>query len=136
MSQLTAVPPSQMRGRPALLAFVATLLVAFAAPSPPSALARDVYCSSTGDFCIGANRVNGTRVLRLDTFSFRGTVRVCVDPPRGREKCVYRRLKRSGPGYGISVRWSSSFPNHGRGSYFVRFYTHGDRVGQLLSFSL
>ena len=125
-----------MISRPALLAFVATVLIACAALAPPSALARDVYCTPTGDYCIAANRVNGTRLLRLDTFSFRGTVRVCVDPPRGREKCVYRRLKRSGSLYGISIRWSSSFPHHGRGSYFVRFYSHGDRVGELLSFSL
>ena len=100
-----------------------------------NAQAAQGYCSPTGDFCTGANKVNGVRTLRVLTFSFRGTVTFCVEPPRGSTKCVTDRLSPSKGLYEASVRWSTAFPDQGPGRYLVRIYASGrTKVGPTLSF--
>ncbi len=117
---------------------ILTLVLAAAAlvSAPGVAGAAETYCSSTGDICVGANRVDGVRLLRISTFGrYFSQVSICVDPPRGANKCVQQTIKRKDTFYGTSVVWARAFPNHGRGTYFVRFYIrHGSRVGKLISF--
>jgi hypothetical protein len=118
-----------------VLAAVLTTLIGAAGPAPP-AQARQAYCSPTGDYCTFAVLDEGRRTLGVRTFSFRGRVSICVDPPRGRVTCVRKPLRRDGLGvWEASAVWSRSFPNRGRGVYRVRIYSPFDtRLGPLLSF--
>ena len=103
--------------------------------SAPAAYAAQAYCSPTGDYCTSAKKVNGVRLLRLGTFSFRGGVTFCVEPPRGSTKCVATRLRASRGLYEASIRWSGVFPDRGSGVYQVRVYAVGrTKIGPTLSF--
>lgn len=103
------------------------------------AVAADAFCHPTGDYCTSVAKVRGKRFLRVGTFSFRGSVRMCVTPPRGKRECVSRRLEFKSTGFFLaSARWSSWFTNHGRGSYRVSFYAPADagsvQLGPFLHF--
>lgn len=108
---------------PALLA-TAMVLVGVAAPS--SAGAAEAYCHPTGDYCTSVAKVRGKRYLRVGTFSFRGSVRMCVTPPRGRRECIRRPLSSGSSFVQASARWSTWFTNHGRGLYRASFYAPSD----------
>lgn len=116
------------------LALTAALSLALLA-APLAASARTTYCSPTGDYC---NRVivkNDVVKFRTGTFSFRGRVKFCVTDPDGERACRTRRLRRSEGGIWVATaRWRGNFPNAGRGTYKVRFYWQGNRLGPALSF--
>lgn len=111
---------------------------------PPTAAARQAYCSPSGDFCTSATLVGGKRTLRVGTFPslarrlFGGRASICVDPPRRRPvRCIRRDFVRSGPIAQASAIWRRAFPNHGHGIYRVRFYVRAPkktRLGPTLSF--
>ena len=114
---------------------VALLALVVALGSAPAAEARSAYCSPTGDWCTEVLKRDGRVYLRLATFSFRGTVRVCVTPPRGDRTCRRSRLRRNRENVHVSsVRWDRRFPTRGRGTYRVRWYYDGNRLGPALSF--
>jgi len=108
----------------ALLAAAALVL---AGVSAPAAGAAEAYCHPTGDYCTSVAKVRGKRYLRVGTFSFRGSVRMCVTPPRGERECVSRRLASASSSFvQASARWSTWFTNHGRGRYRASFYAPSD----------
>ncbi len=114
---------------------IALLLLALAAPASASAQARDSYCSPTGDYCTSVTERGGGYLLRLATFSFRGPVRVCVEPPKGRGTCKRFQIRKGKAGiYVSSVRWGRHFPDRGKGTYRVRWQKFGSTLGPALSF--
>ena len=115
------------------LAPLAFLLLALAAPG--AAQARSSYCSPTGDYCTSVTERGGDYLLRLATFSFRGPVRVCVEPPRGSGECRRFAIRKGKAGiYVSSVRWGEHFPDRGSGTYRVRWQKFGSTLGPALTF--
>jgi hypothetical protein len=114
---------------------VAGLAAAGALTLAGAASALSGYCSPTGDYCTSSARQGGAVFLQLRTFSFRGQVRICVTDPRSRRVCrsFPLRAKRQGV-YEVKVRWYRHFPNAGRGSYRVAFFTGRTRLGPVLDF--
>ena len=112
------------------VALAAVLAVAMLVPATASG--RSSYCSPSGDFCQGAFRESGRTVLDFRTFSFRGTIEVCVT--KRTRVCRDSRLRRRGPLYVSRVSWEGRFPNQGRGIYRVRWYRDGSRIGETISF--
>ena len=119
---------------PRLIAAIASasalLLVA-----PVGAEARSSYCSPTGDYCTQVFKRNGHRHFQLRTFSYRGEVKICVAAPNGVKACRKRRLRSRSRGIWVAtIRWDTDYPSGGRGTYRVRFYWQGTRLGPALSF--
>ena len=111
------------------------LLATLALALPAAASARDSYCSPTGDYCTSVTPRGGGYLLRLATFSFRGPVRVCVEPPRGSGTCKRFQIVKGKAGiYVSSVRWGRHFPDRGSGTYRVRWQKFGSTLGPALSF--
>ena len=114
---------------------VATLALLAVALLPAAAEARSTYCSPTGDYCTSAKRKGGDVLLRIGTFSFRGTYRLCVRAPDGSATCKRFRLRRDRAGvYSSAKGWSRHFPNKGGGVYRVRWQKFGGNLGPRLSF--
>ena len=116
-----------------LLALAAGVgLAALMLASPASA--KEAYCAHTDDFCTSVKRVNGVRVLRVETFTFTGRVKICVKGPTGARVCHRFRLLKSGDLYTAKARWGTSYPNRGRGLYRVTFFWRSTKLGPALSF--
>ena len=114
--------------------------LALCAGLTPAAVAShrpNSFCSESGDFCqIATRNRKGIRYLVFRSFSHRGKVKVCVNTPDETRSCVKDRFK-DGNNDGVFVtrlRWSTSFPNKGSGSYTVRWRQHGERTGKFLGF--
>jgi hypothetical protein len=105
-----------------------------AAALAPAAAARVTYCSPTGDFCTSAAKVSGVRYLRVTSFAFKGRVRICVRYRKGGPVCHSFRLTKSGPAYGLNVRWRRYYPDHGPGTYRVSFFLGAQQLGPTLTF--
>ncbi len=117
-----------------LVAVSAALISTFSLPLA-SASAASTYCSPSGDYCYAAKKRGGVVRIMLDTFSFRGRVKVCVQTPVGDVDCRRFKLRSRGDGlYGFSIRWSRHFPTAGRGRYNVDFYWAGIRIGSGVTF--
>jgi len=111
------------------------LLLVLAAALPAGAGASSGYCSPTGDYCTSVQRHRNDFHLRLGTFSFRGSVDICVIPPRGGTTCRSFTLRRRSHGiYAVGVHWRHHFPSKGAGTYRVRFRASGGKLGPRLSF--
>jgi hypothetical protein len=115
-------------------AVVAAATVALAGTSSAPASAATVYCSPTGDFCLGAIKRDGVRRLTLRTFSFGGRIQVCVTTPAGQTQCRRFRLRRDRDLWVMDARWSSHFANDGPGTYRVRFRYGGSTLGEPVAF--
>ena len=102
----------------------------------PSASAKSSYCSPTGDYCTSTTRVGGAVLLRLSTFAFSGTVRICVTDPKAKRACRPFTLAKRGAMWQVTVRWHRHFPNGGKGLYRVRFFTQSTQLGPVLDFRL
>lgn len=112
----------------------AALAIALLASAAPAQAATS-YCSPTGDYCTTVAKAKRAPVLRLVTFSYRGKVRVCVKPPRGRGTCKRFPLRKRENGiYVSSVRWGKQYPRRGRGLYRVRWQKNGNQLGRPLTF--
>ncbi|MBA2360457.1 MAG: hypothetical protein H0V79_05905 [Actinobacteria bacterium] len=114
------------------------LLTAVVASSvlAPSAAAKSNYCSPTGDYCTSTARVEGAVLIRLTTFSFSGSVRICVTDPKAKRACRIFLLRKRGSMWQLSVRWHRHFPNGGPGVYRVRFFKQSTQLGPVLDFRL
>ena len=88
---------------------------------PATAQAASSYCSPSGDVCYSAVKRAGVVRLALGTFSFRGTVDVCVTPPGSARTCKPFRLRERRGISAIDARWSAHFPRRGAGTYRVTF---------------
>ena len=118
-----------MRLRIAILAIAVSLLPA------ATAEARSSYCSPTGDLCTSVQKKRGDVLLRVATFSFRGSVRLCVRGPDGAATCKRFRLLEGRSGiYASTKGWKRHFPDRGRGVYRVRWQVAGANLGPRLSF--
>lgn len=117
---------------PLLIAVLATL--AFATP----ASARTSYCSPSGDFCYGLNGDRDPKIVLNMAARYFPKARICVTPPDGAERtCKTYKVKDQGNVFGVRVRWSAKFPNHGPGKYKVKFYSAGstsEGLGPSVSF--
>ena len=111
-------------------ALVAGLLLA------PTAAAKATFCSPTGDYCTSTTRVGGAVMLRLSTFAFSGSVRICVTDPKAKRVCRAFQLRRRAGMWQVGVRWHRHFPNGGPGVYRVRFFTQSTQLGPVLDFRL
>jgi hypothetical protein len=123
--------------RPSLLA-LALAVGATALSAPSAATAATGACApETGDWCTSVTKTDGRRSLQLTTFSFRGSVKICVRGPRQRT-CRSARLRRTKDGvYRARLTWATSFPDQGAGRYRVTFEPSvtGDQLGPTLSFT-
>lgn len=106
---------------------------------PSTAVAATSACApETGDWCTSVAQRDGRRVLALTTFSFRGSVRICVTGPR-RRTCRTPRLRGTEDGlFRAALNWRTRFPNQGRGRYRVTFTPDvtGRKLGPTLSFTV
>ncbi len=118
----------------ARVALIAVLLASLALA--PSAAAKSGYCSPTGDYCTSATRAGGAVLLRLSTFAFSGSVRICVTDPKAKRVCRNFLLSKRASMWQVSVRWHRHFPNGGKGLYRVRFFTQSTQLGPVLDFRL
>lgn len=109
-------------------------VVVAAAALAPAAAAKVTYCSPTGDYCTSVAKVKGVRYLRLTSFAFNGRVKICVRDPKGDRVCHSFRLTKSGPAYGLNIRWARHYPNRGAGTYRVSFFLGTQRLGPVLAF--
>lgn len=101
---------------------------------PASATAASTYCSPTGDYCTSTARQGGAVLLRLSTFSFSGSIRICVTDPKAKRACKRFPLEKRGAMWKVTVRWHRHFPNGGKGLYRVRFFTQSTQLGPVLDF--
>ena len=102
----------------------------------PSAAARSSYCSPTGDYCTSTTRQSGAVLLRLSTFAFSGSIRICVTDPKAKRVCRRFTLAKRGAMWQVSTRWHRHFPYGGKGLYRVRFFTQSTQLGPVLDFRL
>jgi len=124
-----------MLSRIGVLGVTAVMAVLPAAVLPAAADARSSYCSPTGDYCTSATSRNGDVLLRIRTFSFSGSYRLCVRAPDRSATCKRFRLRRGRAGiYSSAKGWSRHFPNRGAGVYRVRWQKLGTNLGPRLSF--
>ena len=115
-----------MRLRHAVTALLATGVVT-AIPVAPAAAASSYCAPETGDYCYSAVKRSGVVRIGFDTFSFTGKVRVCVTAPTDERTCQRFALKAKKNGInGFTKRWSSFFPNEGKGTYRVTFAPAGN----------
>jgi hypothetical protein len=97
---------------------------------------RSNYCSPTGDYCTSTARVGGAVLLRLSTFAFSGSIRICVVDPKAKRTCKPFTLAKRGAMWQVNVRWHRHFPNGGKGPYRVRFFYSSSQLGPVLDFRL
>ncbi len=122
--------------RPAALLASSAVLAATAVGAAPAHAARSACAPETGDWCTSVAAKKGRRYLELSTFSFRGTVEICVAGPK-RRTCRSTPLRRQAHDvYRARLRWSTAFPDQGRGRYRVTFAPSvtGKQLGPTLSF--
>ncbi|MFN2390311.1 MAG: hypothetical protein ABR575_12010 [Actinomycetota bacterium] len=111
--------------------------LALLAASPATAGHRpNAYCSPSGDVCQSTAKVDGVRKLRITLAAEYFTrYRLCVTGPNDARTCKTFRIEQRGPVFGDSVRWSTNFPNEGRGAYDVVWkMLSGERIGRRLGF--
>lgn len=112
-----------MLRRPLLAIVVASVALGLAAPAAPAASS---WCSESGDQCWGTFKRDGKRYVGVTyAAQYKTRERLCVRSPKGQRDCVKRKLRRGKSGtYTLNVRWSTTFPNRGKGTY--EFESPGD----------
>ena len=117
---------------------LATVVAALALPAGSAAAPVPVktYCSASGDVCFGIFRKGGAIFLDLTTAArYFERYTLCVRPPRGAVTCRTFRIRRSGVLFASSVRWHTSFPARGAGTYRVTWRLQAP-LGPSLAFTL
>jgi hypothetical protein len=125
------------RRRPLALVTLAAVLVlptgAIAASGPVKKPLK-TYCSQTGDICYGVFRRGSAVFFDLTTAArYFERYTLCVRPPRGGATCRAFRISRSGQLFASSVRWRTTFPDRGAGTYRVTWRLQ-DPLGPTLAF--
>ena len=118
-----------------VLAGAAVALLVPAAGAAPVPV--KTYCSPSGDVCFGIFRRSGAVFFDLSTAAkYFQRYTLCVRPPRGVVTCRRFPIRSSGRGaFHSSVRWHTSFPARGAGTYRVTWRLQKP-LGPMLSFSL
>lgn len=117
-----------------ILSLAVVALLALSGPADAAAPAS--YCSPSGDFCQWVGGTKKRPIFFLRTFSLRGDIDVCVDPPSSDQwECHSFPLRRGKHGVFTSkVRWHKHFEDAGAGSYRVKWQQDDARIGRALSF--
>jgi hypothetical protein len=125
-----------MRRALALMPLAAVLVATPLAASPSPARAADpLKCAPDNQWCVGAIVRNGHRSLDIFGFEMKGRYKVCVTPPRAKERCKAFKLVRNASGANASsVRFTRHFPHARRGTYAARWVYDGKQVGPVLRF--
>jgi hypothetical protein len=113
------------------LLICALAAAALAAVGAAPAHARRTYCARDGDYCLGMFKRGGQIFLGIDTFAFRGSVRLCVQSPDGKRRCLIFKLRRdphNGHLYRSHVKWSDHFPHGQKGLYRAAWHYAGTRL--------
>jgi hypothetical protein len=92
----------------------------------PSAMARDHYCSPSGDWCTFTSIKNGKRTFELRSFFGHLPIRICVT--RTSRVCRYRTLVRDRGAWANRILWNR-FPYQGHGTYHVKWFVDFDNTG-------
>lgn len=102
--------------RPLLALAVAAFALALSAPAAPAATS---WCSESGDQCWGTFKRDGKRYVGVTyAAKYKTSQKLCVKAPSGQRDCITRKLRRGKFGtYRLNVRWSTTFPNRGKGTY-------------------
>ena len=123
-----------MPGRLVLITVIAAL--ALPAGSAAARVPVKTYCSPSGDVCFGIFRKSGAISLELTAAArYFERYTLCVQPPRGAVTCRRFPFRRSGRFFASSVRWHTSFPGRGEGTYRVTWRLQKP-LGPTLSFKL
>ena len=126
-----------MRRAAAALAVVAGLAMT-AAPSAQAFIpgpGEAISCGPGERWCVAVFNMSGRRTLNITGWDLRGRYRVCVTPPRARERCKAFTLVRSATGaYGSNVRLARHFPHRRHGRYRARWIYDGKQIGRTLAF--
>lgn len=125
--------------RPARTAIALVLAVggtALALPAGASA-ATSACAPETGDWCTSVAKRKGERVLYLETFSFRGSVKICVTGPQQRT-CRSAKLRETKAGLFRAAINAKRFTDQGKGRYRVTFTpdVSNEKLGPTLSFTI
>ena len=116
---------------PRRLALCGLVGIAVAATCAPPAQARRTYCAKSGDYCLGMFERGHRIFLGIDTFAFRGKVKLCVQSPDGKRKCLTFKLRRDPHNkhlYRSHVKWSDHFPHGQKGLYRAVWHYAGTRL--------
>jgi hypothetical protein len=121
-----------------VLAFTLSLVLgalwstsAGAAPRP-----LDSYCSPTGDYCIGVFGPKSSPEFRLQTFSFSGKYKLCVQQQGYPRQCGYWKIEYGPHGTRKSyVKLKEHFFLFGAGSFTVSAFYSDSQLGRGLHFS-
>ena len=114
----------------------AAALALTAAPAARAAAPDPHQCAAANRWCIGAFLKHGRRFFDIAGFDLRGRYRVCVTPPRARERCRTFTLTPNGTGArASSVSFTKHFPHARAGRYRVRWVYGGAQLGRTLTFS-
>lgn len=99
---------------------------------------RRRYCSPTGDVCTRTIKSRrGAVYLGMSSPSLTGRYTLCVTPPGKRvADCRFFTLRRRGDGFVSHVRWSTNFPDGGKGRYRVVWKLGRQRLGPALGFRI
>ncbi len=117
---------------------LAAVVAALALPAGSAAAPVPVktYCSGSGDVCFGIFRRSGAIFLDLTTAAkYFDRYTLCVRPPSGPVACRRFPIRRSGQFFASSVRWYTSFPARGPGTYRVTWRLQ-QPLGPSLAFRL
>jgi hypothetical protein len=104
---------------------------ALAAVAVAPAQARRSYCAKSGDYCLAMVKRGGQIFLVIDSFAFRGRVKLCVQSPDGKRKCLFFRLRRDPRNkdlYGSHIKWSDHFPHGQKGLYRAAWHYYGTKL--------
>jgi hypothetical protein len=122
-----------------VLAFALCLALASVSPIAAGAAPRplDSYCSPSGDYCIGVFGPKADPVFRLNTFSFTGQYKLCVQQQGFERQCGYWKLKSGPHGTHESRRTlSEGYFLEGAGRYTVSAFYGDHQLGRGLHFSI
>lgn len=119
----------------AAAALAALALVPAAAAAPIPGPNETIQCGPDERWCSGAFLKHGRRFLDLSGWDLRGRYRLCVTPPRARERCKAFPLRPTDTGaHGSSIAFARHFPHARSGRYRVRWIYGGRQLGRVLAF--
>ena len=121
-----------------VLAFSLCLALGAVLPLSAGAAARplDSYCSPTGDYCISLNGPKSDPRFVLQTFSFKGQYKLCVEQDGYERQCGYWKLKNGRHGTHESRRpVNEGYFLVGAGDFTVSAFYGKAQLGRGLHFS-
>lgn len=117
------------------LAAAAALLAPAAVAAPTPGPGEAIFCGPGERWCVAVLNSAGHRTLAVSGLDIRGPYRVCVTPPKARERCkTFTLVPNGGGGYQSRIRLAEHFPHARHGRYKARWLYQGKQLGRTLSF--